>query len=142
MFKLPGPEGFVYLLWSHYLGQYKIGLTRRGAQDRTRELNKKRNMDWEVIASIETEDPLKLERLFHTVFAEVRVHPKREFFRLTPEQVDLFIALAEAQGWASKRAYEAGIDEGYDRWETLKMAREIFGTQVGFREQELSGSKE
>ncbi len=112
--KKVGPEGVVYLFWSKYLDLYKIGLTRRDAQARARELNEKRNMEWEVIASIETEEPEKLESLFHKSFSEARVSPKREYFRLTQEQEALFVRLAEDQRWLRAESTKAGMEATRD----------------------------
>lgn len=44
-----------------------------------------------------SEHPENVEKLLHQVFAEYRINPKREFFRIDPEKAVLALRLAQAK---------------------------------------------
>jgi hypothetical protein len=109
-FKVPGPEGHVYLAWSEKLSIYKIGYTKRTVRERVRELNEEMGVGWEEVAHLTTKDVEKLERLLHTVFSTKRVVPNREWFTLTYAQAQVFIMLAEDQRLIREKAYDSGME--------------------------------
>ena len=87
-------EGYVYLLYSKKTGLYKVGLSNDPAR-RIREIEAEiRGMGWDILKSIPTLDMRRLERAFHDAFAGAR-SGKMEWFQLSPEQVELFAAIAE-----------------------------------------------
>jgi len=89
--KTPTP-GVVYLL---RMGQqFKIGLTRN-LQQRLQALRQKCHADLELIHSIPTLDPRRLEAFYHSHFASKRING--EWFRLDEEDVQAFIAVAQEQ---------------------------------------------
>ncbi len=87
-------EGYVYLLYSEKTGLYKLGMSV-DPQRRLPEVEADvRGMNWRIVKTIPTADQRRLEKAFHRVFAGERVG-KKEWFELTPEEEELFFAVAE-----------------------------------------------
>lgn len=87
-------KGYVYLLRSRATGLYKIGMS--GAPDeRVKQIEAEiRGMGWELVAELPSTDMRALERAFHAAFAEKRAG-RKEWFALSPEDVGLFVTLAD-----------------------------------------------
>lgn len=80
----PSIEGYVYLIKSG--NKYKIGRTGN-LKRRLSQINLPDGED--VVHSITTDDPVRLEAYWHDRFSDRRV-PKTEFFKLTPSDVKIF----------------------------------------------------
>ena len=93
------PSGFVYAAWNPlFAGLIKIGATMRTPQIRLRELSGAGVPEpFELVASIPSTNPFKLEREIHKRFVDVRKYGcKKEFFTLTRDEVkDYFASVAE-----------------------------------------------
>src|SRR5262245_3109540 len=89
-------EGIVYLLKNEGMpGLVKIGFTGTELVQRIRSLNNTSvPFDFECIYAARVADCLKVEMLIHTVFADKRVNPRREFFLVEPEQAKAALQLA------------------------------------------------
>lgn len=89
-------EGIVYLLKNEGMpGLVKIGFTGAELVQRIRSLNNTSvPFDFECIYAARVADCLKVEMLIHTVFADKRVNPRREFFLVEPEQAKAALQLA------------------------------------------------
>jgi hypothetical protein len=76
-------------------GLVKIGLTTDSVESRLAQLSAATGvpLPFEVYFAAEVEDGTRIEKTLHQLFAEHRVNPKREFFRLDPEKVVLAISI-------------------------------------------------
>lgn len=87
----------VYVLTNEAMpGLVKIGMTSDSVEDRITQLSSTTGVPlrFECYYAGEVADVVKVEKILHQLFAEDRVNPKREFFRLEPERVVLALSLA------------------------------------------------
>jgi hypothetical protein len=85
----------------------KIGVTSRNDETDAIDAVKQRLADlsqptgvpypFECHFAGEVPDQVNVEKLMHQIFAEYRINPKREFFRLAPEKAVLALRLAQAK---------------------------------------------
>jgi T5orf172 domain len=95
--RCPMPE-MVYVLTNEVMpGLVKIGLTQDSVESRLTQLSSHTGVPlaFECYFAAEVKDGSRIERILHQLFAEYRVNPKREFFRLDPEKVVLAISIGE-----------------------------------------------
>ena len=95
------PSGFVYAAWNPlFAGLIKIGATMRTPQIRLRELSGAGVPEpFELVASIPSTNPFKLEREIHRRFDDVRKYGrKKEFFILTRDEAKAYFASVAAHG--------------------------------------------
>src|SRR5215213_2634178 len=88
----------VYVLTNEAMpGLVKIGLTSDSVEDRLTNLSSHTGVPlaFECYFAAEVRDGTRIERTLHQLFAEYRINPKREFFRLDPEKVVLAISIGE-----------------------------------------------
>ena len=73
----------------------KIGLTTGSVEARITQLSSHSGVPFpfECYYAAEVDDCAKLEKTLHQLFSEVRVNPKREFFKLDPEKVVLALSI-------------------------------------------------
>jgi len=73
----------------------KIGLTDGVVEDRIAQLSAHSGVPlfFECYYAAEVDDMKRVEKLLHQLFAEHRVNPKREFFRIDPEKVVLALSI-------------------------------------------------
>jgi len=122
---------------------YKIGLTRRlDPLDRIRELGDASvPFEFDVHALIPADDAPALEHALHKVFVRNqmnKVNPKKEFFRVTLEEIRGEVAkmgiepawtiAAEARAWRESQALEAAMVEGRvdeKKWEAAQVMADL-----------------
>lgn len=86
----------VYVLTNEAMpGIVKIGLTDGSVETRIAGLSSATGipLPFECYYAAEVDDMARVERLLHQLFAEHRINPKREFFRIDPEKVVLALAI-------------------------------------------------
>ena len=91
------PE-IIYVLTNEAMpGIVKVGLTNDSVEARLTQLSTASGVPvpFECYFAAEVADAAKLERTLHQLFAETRVNPKREFFRVDPEKVVLAISIGK-----------------------------------------------
>src|SRR5438105_15872258 len=91
------PE-IVYVLTNEAMpGLIKIGLTSESVEARLTSLSSHTGVPlaFECYFAAEVKDGSRIEKILHQLFAESRVNPKREFFRLDPEKVVLALSIGE-----------------------------------------------
>ena len=78
-------------------GLIKIGLTADSVENRLTQLSSSTGvpLPFECYFAAAVADGAKLERILHQLFAEYRINPRREFFKLDPEKVVLAIAIGQ-----------------------------------------------
>lgn len=89
------PE-IVYVLTNEVMpGVVKIGRTSDSVEARLTHLSSHSGvpLPFECYFAAEVDDGSRIEKTLHQLFAETRINPKREFFRLDPEKVVLAISI-------------------------------------------------
>jgi hypothetical protein len=76
-------------------GLVKIGRTSESVESRLTNLSSHSGvpLPFECFFAAEVHDGVRIEKVLHQLFAEFRINPKREFFRLDPEKVVLAISI-------------------------------------------------
>ena len=92
-------EGIVYVLTNPaMLGMVKIGKTSRAMDARLNELYSTGvPLPFECAYAARVSDEGAVERAFHQAFGPYRVNPKREFFKIEPEQAIALLKLMEIE---------------------------------------------
>jgi hypothetical protein len=88
----------VYVLTNESMpGLVKIGLTDGSVESRISNLTASTGvpLPFECYFAAEVDDMARVEKLLHQLFAEHRINPKREFFRIDPEKVVLALAIGK-----------------------------------------------
>src|SRR5205807_8586840 len=94
---VPMPE-IVYVLTNEAMpGLIKIGLTTDSVEARLTQLSSHTGvpLPLECYFAAEVDDSARIERILHQLFAEFRINPRREFFRLDKEKVVLAISIGK-----------------------------------------------
>ncbi len=110
-------HSYVYAL-SHpsMIGLLKIGATRKHPEARAAELSSSTSIPGDFIVEyyLSFDDPFEIERLVHEAFAEQRIDPSREFFRVDVETVarelwrlgEVYLCTGEEGGrWSDRKGY-------------------------------------
>lgn len=112
------PE-IVYVLTNEAMpGLVKIGLTNESVEARLTQLSSHTGVPlaFECYFAAEVKDGWRIEKTLHQLFAEARINPKREFFRLDPEKVVLAISIGEFKELTpSKAQVEPEEQEALDK---------------------------
>lgn len=88
----------IYILTNESMpGLVKVGFTNDSIEARLTQLSAATGapLPFECYFAAEVGDAVKLEKTLHQLFAETRVNPKREFFKVDPEKVVLAISIGE-----------------------------------------------
>lgn len=88
----------IYVLTNEAMpGLVKVGLTNGSVEERLTQLSTASGvpLPFECYFAAEVDNAAALERKLHQLFAESRVNPKREFFRVDPEKVVLAISIGK-----------------------------------------------
>lgn len=103
-------SGYVYCMSNPAMpGMLKIGYTDRSPGERLQEANVTCTwipLDFSVEFAKHVKDPNKKEQTIHAILAEKRVNPKREFFRVTKEEVKLLFELLDGTWWDPEEVVE------------------------------------
>jgi len=110
----------VYVLTNEAMpGLVKIGLTNNDTVEaRLTQLSSHTGVPipFECYFAANVKDAAKLEKTLHLLFAESRINPKREFFRIDPEKVVLAIGIGEFEEiTAGGAAVEAEENEALEK---------------------------
>lgn len=103
-------EGYIYCISNCSMpGLLKIGMTKRTPTERLSEANAPNTWGPPTPYVIEfakkVNDVVKKEKMLHNLLAKYaeRVHPQREFFRASTEQVLEFFNLIDGEMWAESK---------------------------------------
>ena len=99
-------EGYIYVMRSaaHEKNVFKVGLTRRDSDTRSKELSRSTSSPdhFLVVEDWEVSDCVLAEKLIHDMLDEYRVNPKREYFK-APYKV-IFKTIDEVIDTLSKKS--------------------------------------
>lgn len=102
--------GYVYCMSNPAMpGMVKIGYTERPMEDRIQEANIACTwipLPFTVEFARRVKDPNHKEQIVHRILKEKRVNPKREFFRVTAEEVKLLFELMDGTWWDPEECEE------------------------------------
>ena len=99
-------EGYVYCLSNPEMrGILKIGMTDRTPEERVKELfTSGVPSPFKIEFAKKVKNPREKEAILHQLLENYheRVYSRREFFRVSPEEVHKFFELMEGEWWASE----------------------------------------
>lgn len=98
-------SGFVYCLSNPEMpGLLKIGFTERPMDQRLEEANSSTWVptEFSIVFAKFVRDPNAKEQTIHRILKSARINPKREFFRVSPEEVRLYFELMDGTWWDSE----------------------------------------
>jgi hypothetical protein len=89
--------GYLYVMYSPSIGYYKIGITMRSVEERLREANSNTWSipDFEIKLFKKVHNAEARELTLHKIFDAYRVHPKREFFDVPLDMIQLHFDLMD-----------------------------------------------
>ena len=99
-------------------GLVKIGLTADSVEARLTQLSSHTGvpLPFECYFAAEVEDCVRIEKILHQLFAEFRINPRREFFRLDKEKVVLAISIGKFKEITfAKAQVEPGEQEALEK---------------------------
>ena len=111
-------KGYVYCMSNPSMpGILKIGMTERTPEARLSEANA--SDTWRPPTSYKIEfaknvsNAFQKEKTLHTLLEQytVRIHPRREFFRVSPEEVHKFFDLMDGEMWVETHVKEEEEEE-------------------------------
>jgi hypothetical protein len=111
-------DGYIYCFSNPSMpGILKVGMTERTPEARLSEANA--SDTWRPPTSYKIEFAKKVsnssqkEKTLHILLEQytVRIHPRREFFRVTPEEVRKFFDLMDGEMWAETHTEEEKEEE-------------------------------
>jgi hypothetical protein len=109
----------VYVLTNEAMpGLVKIGLTTDSVEARLTQLSSHTGvpLPFECYFAAEVDDSARIEKILHQLFADHRINPKREFFRLDKEKVVLAISIGKFQEITPGKAQvEPGEQEALEK---------------------------
>lgn len=115
-------KGYIYCLSNESIsGMVKVGMT--GTPERTPDLRAKELSSssgvptpFKVEFAKLVSDPKKKETTLHKLLSQytLRINPKREFFRVSPEEVMTLIDLMDGEMWVTPQLEDADVDEEED----------------------------
>ncbi|WP_439890919.1 GIY-YIG nuclease family protein [Ralstonia sp. 25C] len=88
----------IYVLTNEAMpGLVKIGMTTDSVETRISQLSAHSGvpLPFECYFAAEVPDCVKIEKILHQLFGDVRLNPKREFFKLDPEKAVLAISIGD-----------------------------------------------
>ena len=101
--------GYIYCFSNESMpGILKIGMTERTPEERLKEANNPDTWRPPTLYKIEiakkVTNPLEKEKAIHNILDKfkVRINPKREFFRITIEDIKMFFNLMDGEIWDEK----------------------------------------
>lgn len=111
-------DGYIYCFSNSSMpGILKVGMTERTPEARLSEANA--SDTWRPPTQYKIEfakkvfNPLQKEKTLHTLLEQYtdRIHPRREFFRVSQEEVRKFFDLMDGEMWAETREKEEEEEE-------------------------------
>lgn len=95
-------HGYVYCLSNPLMPDLlKIGYTERAMEERLHEANSSTWVpaEFSIVFARHVKEPNAKEQVIHRILKEKRVNPKREFFRVSAEDVRLLFELMDGTWW-------------------------------------------
>jgi hypothetical protein len=116
------PDGWIYCLSNPCMpGILKVGMTERTPEERIKELYTTGvALPFKVEFAKKVKDPKRKEATLHTLLEQYtdRINPRREFFRVSPEEVMKFFDLMDGEMLTDKQEEEDNKDDEENEEET------------------------
>jgi len=109
-------DGYIYCFSNPCMpGILKVGMTERTPEERAKELfTTSVPLPFKIEFAKRVKDPKGKESSLHLLLEQYtdRVYPRREFFRVSPEEVRKFFDLMDGEMWAETRVEDEEEEEG------------------------------
>jgi len=108
--------GYVYCFANDSMPELvKIGMTERTPEERLNEANASDTWrpptPYHIVVSKKVNDPKKKEKVLHEILKEYRVHPNREFFRVSTEKIFPLFELMDGEYPKTKQEINISVFE-------------------------------
>ena len=114
-------DGYIYCFSNPSMpGILKVGMTERTPEARLSEANASDTWrpptPYKIEFAKKVSNPSQKEKTLHTLLEQYtdRIHPRREFFRVSPEEVRKFFDLMDGEMWSETRVEEEEEEEEED----------------------------
>ena len=113
-------SGYIYCFSNDGMpGILKVGMTERTPELRLNEANNSGTWtlpSYKIVIAKKVLNPKQKELTLHILLSQYtqRIHPKREFFRVSQEEVKTFFDLIDGELWVETLEKEKEEDEEYD----------------------------
>ena len=113
-------SGYIYCFSNEGMpGLLKVGMTERTPELRLNEANNSGTWtlpSYKIVIAKKVLNPKQKELTLHILLSQYtqRIHPKREFFRVSQEEVKTFFDLIDGELWVETLEKEKEEDEEYD----------------------------
>ena len=113
-------SGYIYCFSNEVMpGILKVGMTERTPELRLNEANNSGTWtlpSYKIVIAKKVLNPKQKELTLHILLSQYtqRIHPKREFFRVSQEEVKTFFDLIDGELWVETLEKEKEEDEEYD----------------------------
>ena len=134
-------RGYVYCMSNPAIpGLLKIGYTERPMEERLQEANGSTWVpaDFSIVFARHVNEPNAKEQIVHRILKEKRYNPKREFFRVTEDEVRLLFELMDGTWWDPEVEDEQPQMTG-EQVVTLFLNQSIYPSKPGDPPATLSG---
>jgi len=117
-------------------GILKVGMTERTPEERLSEANASDTWrpptPYKIDFAKKVSNPFQKEKTLHTLLGQYtdRIHPRREFFRLSQEEVLKFVDLMDGEMWAGTREEEEEEEDEEDEDTSSESAQGVKATGV------------
>jgi hypothetical protein len=142
-FKLEMSEGYVYAFSNPSMpGLLKVGITERTPDIRLHDANTSDTWRpptlYELEIAKKVKNPREKEKTLHKLLEQYaeRVHPRREFFRVSLEELRVFFDLMDGEMWNTAPApvSEEEVEETYEEDETESTSTPVTENTSGCRD--------
>ena len=112
--------GYLYCISNPYMpGILKVGITKRSPDERLKEANSSdtwRLPAYKIEFAKKVLDPCQKEKVLHKLLEQytLREHPRREWFRVSKEEVHTFFDLMDGEMWVKSHIEEEEEDKDED----------------------------
>ena len=107
-------DGYLYCLSNESMpGLLKVGMTSRTPEDRAKELfTTGVPLPFKIEFAKKIKNTNKKEGIIHNILSQYkdRINPRREFFRVPPEEVKALFDLIDGEEWIEKSIQIGSID--------------------------------
>jgi len=113
-------EGFLYCMSNVSMpGLFKIGFTQRTPEERLREANKPdtwKATPFKIEFAKKVFNAKNKEKTLHRLLEQYadRIHPRREFWKVSTEEISAFFDLMDGEMWDPKKNSDALVDSDKD----------------------------
>ncbi|MBE18078.1 MAG: hypothetical protein CMH79_04880 [Nitrospinae bacterium] len=126
--------GWVYVIGNKDMpGIFKIGMTERDPEERLKEANKQDTWrppsPYEIIIAKLVSGHKKKEKIIHRLLSKHRINPKREFFKISLEEIQDYFELMDGEIWindVTRTELEPNIESDAEQHQPNRNVDDVF----------------